>query len=85
MQITKDKTVGIDYKLTDNDGQLLDTSEGREPLYYLHGAGTIIPGLESALEGKRAGDQLQVTVNPTEGYGERNDALQQQVPREQQA
>lgn len=83
MEITKDKVVVIDYKLTDNDGQELDTSEGREPLHYLHGAGNMIPGLENSLEGKSAGDQLQVTVEPADGYGERNDALQQQVPRDQ--
>ena len=82
MKITKDKVVGFDYKLTDSDGQVLDTSEGRQPLYYLHGAGNLIPGLESSLEGKSAGDQLQVTVEPSDGYGERNEALRQDVPRE---
>ena len=83
MDISKDKVVAIDYKLTDNDGQVLDSSEGQEPLFYLHGAGNIIPGLENSLEGKSTGDQLQVTVAPAEGYGERNDELKQQVLREQ--
>ena len=82
MEIAKDKVVGIDYKLTDEDGQVLDTSEGGEPLYYLHGTGAIIVGLEGSLEGKRTGDQLQVTVSPADGYGERNEELEQQVPRE---
>ena len=83
MEIAKDKVVGIDYKLTDEDGQVLDTSEGQDPLYYLHGTGAIIVGLENSLEGKSTGDQLQVTVNPSDGYGERNEDLEQQVPREQ--
>lgn len=83
MQIANDMVVAIDYKLSDDDGQVLDSSEGREPLSYLHGAGGIIPGLERELEGKAVGDELKVSVSPQDAYGERNDALQQDVPREQ--
>lgn len=81
MQIAKNAVVAIDYTLTDTKGQVLDTSEGRGPLNYLHGAGNIIPGLERALEGKAEGEKLQVTVPPEEGYGQRDDALVQQVPK----
>src|SRR5690606_17573858 len=81
MQISKHKVVAIDYTLTGPDGAVLDSSEGREPLAYLHGAGNIIAGLEAELEGKTRGDKLDVTVAPAEGYGERNEALIQQVPR----
>jgi len=80
MQIARDTVAAIDYKLTDNDGQVLDTSEGREPLSYLHGAGNLIPGLETALEGQTEGDSLTVTVQPEEAYGERDERLVQQVP-----
>ncbi len=83
MQIENNAVVAIDYKLTDDAGELLDTSDGREPLHYLHGSGNIIPGLERELEGKAAGDQLQVSLAPDDAYGERNDSLEQQVPREQ--
>ena len=62
--------VRMHYKLTDDDGNVLDSSEGAEPLAYLHGAGNIISGLENALVGKAAGDSLQVRVKPAEGYGE---------------
>lgn len=82
MQIAKDKVVSIEYTLKDDQGTLLDTSEGRDPLAYLHGAGNIIPGLEQALEGKQAGDQLSVRIEAKDAYGERNDQLQQDVPRE---
>jgi len=82
MQVAKDKVVSIDYTLTDDEGTVLDSSEGRAPLAYLHGAGNIIPGLEKALEGKRAGEKLTVRVAAAEAYGERDDALTQQVPRE---
>lgn len=62
--------VSVHYKLTDDDANVLDSSEGSEPLAYLHGAGNIIPGLENALVGKVAGDSLKVRVEPAEGYGE---------------
>ncbi len=82
MQIAKDAVVTIDYTLTDEEGTVLDSSEGHEPLAYIHGVGNIIPGLERALEGRSAGDSLKVSVQPEDGYGERNDALTQVVPRE---
>ncbi|MFP4564107.1 MAG: peptidylprolyl isomerase, partial [Spirochaetia bacterium] len=75
MQVNKDKVVSIDYTLKDEQGHVLDTSEGREPLAFIYGSGAIIPGLEKALEGKTPGDDLKVTVDPEEGYGEYNDQL----------
>ena len=81
MQISKDKVATIDYTLTDPKGQVIDTSQGREPLAYLHGASNIIPGLEQALEGKGAGDQVNVTVPADQGYGQRDPNLIQPVPR----
>lgn len=62
--------VSMHYKLTDNEGSVLDSSENTEPLNYLHGAGNLIPGLEKALVGKVEGASLQVTVEPAEGYGD---------------
>ncbi len=81
MQIAKDKVVYIDYTLTNDAGEVLDTSEGREPLAYLHGAQNIIPGLERELEGHGKGDSLNVTVEPADGYGEYSEQLTQVVPR----
>ena len=82
MLISRNKVVRFDYTLTDDSAQVLDSSEGGEPLTYLHGGGNIIPGLESALEGKRAGESMNVRVAAAEAYGERDDALVQSVPRE---
>mgnify|MGYP000568947983 CR=1 FL=1 len=82
MQVANHKVVTIDYTLTDDQGAVIDTSKGGEPLAYIHGMNNIIPGLENALAGKQAGDSLTVSVQPGEGYGERNDAMQQDVPRE---
>ena len=81
MQIGKNKVVAIDYTLTNPAGEVLDTSQGAEPLTYLHGVGGIIPGLERALEGKSAGEQVKVTVPPEQAYGVREEALVQDLPR----
>ncbi|GAA5435270.1 FKBP-type peptidyl-prolyl cis-trans isomerase [Deinococcus aquaticus] len=72
MNITQDKVVELDYKLTVN-GEIVDQSEPGEPLVYLHGHSNIIPGLEKQLEGKAAGESMSVTVQPEEGYGPRDE------------
>ncbi|GAA4459465.1 peptidylprolyl isomerase [Nibrella saemangeumensis] len=81
MQISKHKVAGINYTLRDNDGNVLDSSEGRDPLYYLHGEGNLIPGMEEGLEGKTEGDKFELKVSPDKGYGERDPELVQEVPR----
>ncbi len=81
MKIQADAVVSFDYTLTDDEGQVIDTSQGREPLVYLHGHGNIVPGLEKAMEGKAAGDQFDATVSPEEGYGPYREELVQDVPR----
>lgn len=82
MEIAANRVATIHYTLTDDDGQVIDKSPQERPLSYLHGAGNIVPGLEQALEGKNPGDSLKVQVTPEQGYGQRNDALVQDVPRE---
>lgn len=62
--------VSMHYTLKDDDGNVIDSSVGEEPLTYLHGAGNIIPGLEKALLGKVQGDSMDVKVEPAEGYGD---------------
>lgn len=79
--IEKDHVVSIHYTLKDDDGVVIDSSEGQEPLVYLHGAGNIIPGLEAALTGKVLGDALNVSIAPADAYGEKEDELIQVVPR----
>jgi len=81
MQVSENKVVSFHYTLKNDAGEVLDSSRGRDPLTYLHGAGNIIPGLEKALEGKDAGDHVDVSIAPEEAYGNRNDALVQSVPR----
>jgi FKBP-type peptidyl-prolyl cis-trans isomerase SlyD len=74
--------VTIHYTLTDESGEVIDSSEGADPLAYLHGAGNLIPGLERELLGKTAGASLKTTVSPEDGYGEFQPELVETVPRE---
>jgi FKBP-type peptidyl-prolyl cis-trans isomerase SlyD len=81
MKIAKNKVVGIHYTLTDSQGNTLDSSDERDPLYYLHGNGNLIPGLERELETKQKGDDLKVTVQPEDAYGVRNDKMVYMIER----
>ncbi len=83
MQVSARTVVSFHYTLTDDDGALIDSSAEGEPLTYLHGAGNLIPGLETALEGQPAAAELQVRIAPEQAYGERDDELVQPVPRSQ--
>lgn len=81
MHITKETVASIHYTLTNNQGEVLDSSAGREPLTYLHGAGNLIMGMEEGLEGKVKGDKLKLKISPAKGYGELDPSMVQQVPR----
>ncbi len=80
MQIADRCVASFNYTLTDDEGQVIDTSEGRAPLAYLHGAGNIVPGLEKELAGKSAGDSFKADVPPELGYGQHNEAMVQDLP-----
>jgi len=82
MQITEGTVVSMDYALRNDEGTVIDQSQPEQPLTYLHGHKNIIPGLESALVGKTAGDEVEVRVSPEEGYGDKNPALEQVVPKD---
>jgi FKBP-type peptidyl-prolyl cis-trans isomerase SlyD len=81
MQIESNSVVTLHYILKDNAGNIIDQSDDGSFL-YLHGAMNIIPGLENALTGKSAGDELSVTVSPEEGYGAKDPERIQEVPKE---
>jgi FKBP-type peptidyl-prolyl cis-trans isomerase SlyD len=80
--IQKDLVAAIHYTLRNDDGEIVDTSEGRDPLEYLHGHGNLVAGLEAVLEGKAAGDTLKVSVAPEDGYGIEDEDLVVDVPRD---
>lgn len=79
MEIRRNRVVAFDYTLKDDAGSVIDRS-GATPMYYLHGHGNIVPGLEEALEGHKAGDSLEVTVPPEKGYGVYDPKLISRLP-----
>lgn len=78
--IKKDAKVTIHYTLT-VEGEVVDSSDGKEPFIYQHGAGEIVPGLEEELEGMKEGDKKSITVTPENGYGLSNPEAVQTVPK----
>jgi FKBP-type peptidyl-prolyl cis-trans isomerase SlyD len=84
MTIQKDKVVTMHYHLTNSDdGQVLDSSRDNDPLTYLHGTGSIIPGLEHELAGLDVGATKTVQVAAADAYGEYDDEMVQTLPREE--
>jgi len=81
MEISDNKVVTLDYTLKDDAGTIIDQSENGQ-FVYLHGARNIIPGLENALTGNKAGTELSVTVAPADGYGERDESMLQVVSKD---
>jgi len=82
MQITDDKVVAFNYTLKNDEGQVLDTSDGKQPLAYLHGRKSIVPGLEAAMDGKESGESFNVAIEPEQAYGEHDPQMVQPVPRD---
>ena len=83
MQITKHKHVTCNYSLAIDDGTIVASSDDGDPLEYVHGREDLLPKLEEALEGKGAGDQVELTVAPEDGYGPRDENLIHRVERSQ--
>jgi FKBP-type peptidyl-prolyl cis-trans isomerase SlyD len=81
LSIDDNTVASIHYTLTNSAGEMLDSSQGNDPLIYLHGAANLIPGLEKELKGKSAGHSMQVKVAPEEGYGPVHDGLIDIVPK----
>jgi FKBP-type peptidyl-prolyl cis-trans isomerase SlyD len=81
MKVAKDVVVSLAYQVRTEDGVLVDESPVSAPLDYLHGHGSLIVGLEKALEGHEAGDSFDVRVNADEGYGSYDENLVQRVPK----
>lgn len=82
MAIDNGNTVSVHYTGKLEDGQVFDTSTGREPLTFEVGSGQLIPGFDAAVRGKEAGDVVTTTIEPEEGYGPHNPDMIQEMPRE---
>ena len=82
MKVSHLSVVTLDYSVSDESGDVLDSTEGREPLVYLHGAGFLVPGLEKALYDRTVGDSFELDVSAADAYGDYDEALVQDVPGE---
>jgi len=82
MQVADNMAVSIHYTLTNDEGEVIDSSEGNEPLMYLHGGGNIISGLEKALHGKAVGEKFNVRIDAEDAYGEFMDDRVQVISRD---
>lgn len=81
MDIAHRRVATVHFTLSDDSGQRITTTRGHDPLVYMHGSGSIIAGLEAALEGRSAGEQFTVDIPPERGFGPRHDSLVQTLPR----
>ena len=82
MKIEANKVASLTYTLKNDDGDLLDQADAQSPFLYLHGAGGIIKGLETALADKKVNDSFNLIVAPEDAYGERDEKLTESVPRD---
>lgn len=80
LSVSDDLVVSLDYTLRLDDGEVIDSSEGENPLEYLHGRGQLVPGLEKELYGMKVGDSKSVIVAPEDGYGEYDEEAFELVP-----
>lgn len=81
MHIADDKVVSFHFTLTNDQGEVIESSRSQAPLTYLHGHGHLLASLEKALAGKASGEKFAVTLAPEEAYGQYDQALVQMVER----
>ena len=81
MKVARDTVVSFHYELSEEGGQAQESSRGGDAVAALVGHGALIPGVETALEGREAGERFQVTVAPEQGYGRRRDGWTQRVSK----
>ena len=81
-QVKENLMVKLHYKGTLDNGEVFDSSEGREPLEVMAGVGALIPGFDNALIGMKVGEKKTIHVPVDEAYGKSNDQLIQEVPKE---
>jgi FKBP-type peptidyl-prolyl cis-trans isomerase SlyD len=82
MQVADKMAVSIHYTLTNDEGEVLDSSIGDDALVYLQGSGNIISGLENAMVGKVIGDKFKVRLDAEDGYGELMEDMVEVISRE---
>ena len=81
LMIGQNSVVSMHYTLKNDDGEVMDSSNGKEPMVYLHGANNLIPGLEAELTGKTSGATFNASIPPDKAYGEQSDELIQVISK----
>ena len=81
MKIDKNSVVTFHYRLNEEGGDVFENSYDNDPVLYLHGNNSMLPGLEEAMADKQAGDQFKATLTPEKAYGKRKEAAPQRVPK----
>ncbi len=82
MSIKEGDRVSVHYTGKLPDGQIFDSSEGKDPLTFTVGSGELIPGFDRGVLGKAVGDKTEVECPPAEAYGEHDPARIMELPRE---
>lgn len=83
MNVADGKVVVIHYTLSREDGSFVESTRGKAPIAYLHGRGSMMPGIEQALADQPVGTRLNVTVPPELGFGDRKGKGAVAVPRKE--
>jgi FKBP-type peptidyl-prolyl cis-trans isomerase 2 len=82
--VVKDgSVVSLQYSLSEENGELIESNKGKDPLKYTHGSKQIVPGLEKELTGMKVGGEKRVKVKPEDAYGLVSPKAFQEVPKEQ--
>lgn len=83
MAVKANDKVKVHYKGTLSDGQVFDSSEGRDPLEFTVGAGQVIPGFENGILGMEIDESKTIEIPSAEAYGEPKAEMIQEVPMSQ--
>lgn len=83
MTAKENDKVKVHYKGTLSNGEVFDTSEGKEPIEFILGAGQVIPGFDKGIIGMQTEESKTINIPMAEAYGEPKPELIQQVPKSQ--
>ena len=80
MKVENGKQVKVDYVGKLNDGEVFDSSEGREPIEFTVGENQVIKGFDEGIVGMEVGEEKTLSIGVEDGYGEYDDKLVYRVP-----